>query len=205
MTGEVIEKTDWVVHDRFDVGHSRHSRGGVELASSGAPSKTTGLISSYLVYEWPVESPNHASPLPPADARTVQVDPQNSASPFGWHDTNGVPDPEFTTTQGNNVDAQKSGVEAECGPSLDCSFVLDLTIDPTAGSNVDAAIANLFYWNNIIHDVWHTYGFDEASGNFQTNNYGNGGSGNDAVIANAQAPGNCNANFGTPADAGRRQ
>jgi hypothetical protein len=30
--------------------------------------------------------------------------------------------------------------------------------------------------NSIMHDVWyHQYGFDEASGNFQVNNYGRGG------------------------------
>jgi hypothetical protein len=28
--------------------------------------------------------------------------------------------------------------------------------------------------NNIMHDVWYQYGFDEASGNFQANNYGLG-------------------------------
>src|SRR5262249_20112337 len=28
-----------------------------------------------------------------------------TASPFGWHDTNGVAGPEFTDTRGNNVDA----------------------------------------------------------------------------------------------------
>jgi hypothetical protein len=29
------------------------------------------------------------------------------------------------------------------------------------------ANTNLFYMNNIMHDVWYQYGFDEASGNFQ--------------------------------------
>lgn len=28
-----------------------------------------------------------------------------TASPFGWHDTNGVAGPEFTVTNGNNVNA----------------------------------------------------------------------------------------------------
>ncbi|MBK9176582.1 MAG: M36 family metallopeptidase [Flavobacteriales bacterium] len=26
-------------------------------------------------------------------------------------------------------------------------------------------ITNLFYWNNLMHDVWQRYGFDEQSGN----------------------------------------
>jgi extracellular elastinolytic metalloproteinase len=40
-----------------------------------------------------------------------------------------------------------------------------------------------------------------VSGNFQIDNYGNGGLGNDAVIANAQdGSGFNNANFATPPD-----
>ena len=65
-------------------------------------------------------------------------------------------------------------------------------------------MTNLFYWNNIIHDVQYNYGFDEAAGNFQLNNYGRGGAGNDPVRAEAQdGAGTNNANFGTPADGSR--
>jgi hypothetical protein len=68
---------------------------------------------------------------------------------------------------------------------------------------VDAATVNLFYWNNIMHDVWYQYGFDEESGNFQENNYGNGGNGGDSVNADAQdGSGTNNANFATPSDGG---
>ena len=35
-------------------------------------------------------------------------------------------------------------------------------------------MTNLFYMNNVIHDVMYLYGFDEASGNFQTTNYSGG-------------------------------
>jgi extracellular elastinolytic metalloproteinase len=156
---------------------------------------------TYRVYEWPVESPSHSSPSNPNDGRTLAIDPAGdavpNASPFGWH-SNGVTS--WTNTQGNNVSARKGGVHTECGATLDCDYPLDLTVAPTAGSNVDAARVNLFYWNNLIHDVWYQYGFDEPSGNFQLNNNGMGGAGNDRVNANAQASGNCNANFGTPPD-----
>ena len=54
-----------------------------------------------------------------------------------------------------------------------------------AQSYRDAAVANLFYSNNMIHDVLHRYGFDEASGNFQANNYDRGGTGGDYVRAEA--------------------
>ena len=54
-----------------------------------------------------------------------------------------------------------------------------------------------------MHDVWFQYGFDEASGNFQQNNYGNGGLGGDFVFADAQdGSGIDNATFGTPPDGG---
>ena len=47
----------------------------------------------------------------------------------------------------------------------------------------------------------HGYGFDEAGGNFQENNYGNGGLGSDFVWADAQdGAGTNNANFATPPD-----
>jgi len=69
---------------------------------------------------------------------------------------------------------------------------------------IDAATSNLFYWNNIIHDVFYQYGFDEVSGNFQENNFNRGGLGNDAVQANAQdGSGYNNANFATPPDGQR--
>ena len=57
--------------------------------------------------------------------------------------------------------------------------------------------------NNVLHDVLYKYGFDEASGNFQINNYGNGGVGGDSVRAEAQdGSGTNNANFSTPPDGG---
>jgi hypothetical protein len=67
-----------------------------------------------------------------------------------------------------------------------------------------AAVVNLFYWNNILHDVAYRYGFDEAAGNFQVNNYGRGGTQNDSVRAEAQdGSGFNNANFSTPPEGGR--
>ena len=62
-------------------------------------------------------------------------------------------------------------------------------------------MSNLYFTNNLTHDVLYRYGFDEASGNFQVNNYGHGGAANDAVNAEAQdGAGTNNANFGTPPD-----
>jgi extracellular elastinolytic metalloproteinase len=166
----------------------------------------------YRVYPRPVESPNHTSPLPPADGRVLLVNPANAlASPFGWHDTNGAAGAEFTVTQGNNVEAYTdvdannspdTGSKPSGGAALNFDFPLDLTIAPSGYR--PAAVTNLFYLNNIIHDVQYQYGFDEVAGNFQVNNYGRGGLGNDSVRAEAQdGAGTNNANFGTPADGSR--
>jgi extracellular elastinolytic metalloproteinase len=166
----------------------------------------------YRVYRLPAESPNHTSPLPPSDGRVLVVNPANTtASPFGWHDTNGVAGAEFTTTQGNNVQAYtdvdaNNSPDANSSPSggaaLSFDFALSLAQAPSAYR--PAAVTNLFYLNNFIHDVQYQYGFDEAGGNFQVNNYGRGGLGNDSVRAEAQdGAGTNNANFGTPPDGQR--
>lgn len=164
----------------------------------------------YKVYPPPVESPLHTTPPPPADARVTVTDPWHlTGSPYGWHDTNGVAGPEYTITRGNNVHAWEDSDgnntepppagETECGAMLSCVFPLDLTQEPSAYR--PAAVANLFYWNNILHDIEYLYGFDEPAGNFQDNTYGRGGTGNDRVRALAQSgAGTCNANFLTPAD-----
>ncbi len=163
----------------------------------------------YRAYAKPAESPNHTTPQPPADGRTLVNNPANAtASPFGWHDTNGSTGAEFTMTRGNNVhayldadsnNAPDAGSSPNGGTSLSFDFPINLNSAPSSYQN--AAVANLFYMNNIIHDVQYQYGFDEAAGNFQTNNYGKGGLGNDAVLAEAQdGSGTNNANFMTPED-----
>lgn len=163
----------------------------------------------YDVIEIPRVSPEDGVPL--NGLNTVFAPANPVASPFGWHDTNGAAGREFNTTKGNNVFAQEDAdnnntggfrpTGTVMGSDLDFSFVWNAALGPTAGTNQEAAIVNLFYWNNIIHDVLYQYGFDEASGNFQFNNYGNGGSGNDQVNADAQdGSGTNNANFGTPPD-----
>ena len=155
---------------------------------------------SYNVFPKSVESPNHG-------VRTIEVDPSDPvASPFGWHDTNGAVGAEFTDTRGNNVFAQEDtnannagGARPDGGPTLDFDFPIDLTQAPA--SYLEAATTNLFYWNNLLHDIHYRYGFDEVSGNFQQNNYANGGVGGDPVQADVQdGSGLNNANFGTPPD-----
>ena len=168
---------------------------------------------SYTVYNRPVESPNHAVPPAPADSRTVVINPATvQASPFGWHDTNAVAGPEFTITRGNNVEAYPDRVAPDgtggdpTGPDGGAGlvFVSPLNLTQPPSTYVPAAVTNLFFWNNIIHDIQYNYGFDTAGGNFQVNQYGGGGLGNDDVRAEAQDfSGTNNANFFTPPDGQR--
>ncbi len=174
----------------------------------------TADVDTYRVFPSPDESPDNSGGLrsdvvdPWLDGGTL---PATGASPYGWHDTNGVLGPEFTDTRGNNVEAQSdidannifggADVRGNGGtlPDLDFLPALDLALGPDAYR--EAAVVNLFYWNNVVHDVFYQYGFDEASGNFQQNNYGRGGLGGDPVQADAQdGSGTNNANFSTPAD-----
>jgi len=67
-------------------------------------------------------------------------------------------------------------------------------------NTASAAETSLFFTTNFFHDFLYDLGFDEASGNFQEDNFGRGGSGSDSINANARAPGRNNANFATPSD-----
>jgi len=156
---------------------------------------------SYNVFAFPTESPNHGP-------RQIVTNPASAvASPFGWHDTDGATGPEFTITRGNNVHARedRTGTDSDFGFSPNggaaLNFDFPLNIDQPPVGYQDVAITNLFYANNMMHDIYYHHGFDEGAGNFQTNNYGNAGLGNDYVIADAQdGSGLNNATFGTPPD-----
>ncbi|WP_271766084.1 M36 family metallopeptidase [Aquimarina algiphila] len=205
-SGSIIYEENWVIKCNFDTpDHTSHNHNNSVLfnkeVATVAEAPTAALApDSYNVYAMPLASPDEGN-------RTIETNPANTtASPFGWHDTNGSSGAEFTITRGNNVWAQDdsngnngTGFSPSGGGSLDFSFPVNLNQQPS--SYRDASITNLFYWNNIMHDVWYQYGFDEASGNFQENNYGNGGSGSDSVNADAQdGSGTNNANFATPGD-----
>lgn len=209
-SGKILHTEDWVVTCNFDdPNEENHNHNHVNAPSKDKGTETfpfetaTAAVvggGSYNVFPLGVESPIHGN-------RTIITDPADAtASPFGWHDTNGSAGAEFTITRGNNVLAQDdingnngSGSSPNGGASLNFDFSLDLTQAPVQSLN--AATTNLFYWNNIMHDIWYQYGFNEASGNFQENNYGRGGAGSDSVNADAQdGSGTNNANFATPPD-----
>lgn len=196
LTGEELDRNDWVAQCGWgDLGLHAHDAHPEDESAPAAPN-------DYNIYDWPTESPIHGS-------RTLSNAPWldgGIASPYGWHDTNGAAGAEYTDTRGNNCFAQEDadannsgGTRPSGGATLDFDFALDLTGAPS--TYLPAATTNLFYWNNLMHDVWYQYGFTESAGNFQENNYGRGGTASDPVDADAQdGSGTNNANFGTPPD-----
>ncbi|MAB40018.1 MAG: hypothetical protein CL528_08280 [Aequorivita sp.] len=218
-SGKIIDKDNWTISCNILGDHENHIHAAKDTAPFVGPMEepitynmanssnmAAPPAASYRVYAMPIESPNFGT-------RTLVTNPENlTASPFGWHDTNGDDTPEFTNTRGNNVDAYdddnaNNSPDGKYAFSPGGNLIFDFPLNTTysAGDQSEnAAITNLFYWTNIIHDVTYQYGFDEASGNFQHNNYGNGGAGNDPVNAEAQdGSGTCNANFATPGDGSR--
>ncbi len=198
VTGGYIDKNDWV--SECNVNHSIGRSKGNHGASCVNTPTLAALANGYRVFAWPTESPSHG-------ARTLETNPSADAtalgSPFGWHNDGTS---SYTITKGNNVNAYEDsgnnnapGFQPDGTATLDFDFPIDFTQPPTAYE--PALITNLFYWNNIIHDVLYNYGFDEASGNFQENNNAQGGAGSDGVNAEAiDGSGTNNANFGTPPD-----
>ncbi|WP_127846728.1 T9SS-dependent M36 family metallopeptidase [Psychroflexus aestuariivivens] len=202
--GEILDRNDRVVSCEFEGTEFTQSHNHNPISSSFESQNKNLQQSSntaqYNVYPMPVESPNHG-------VRNLEIDPADlNFSPFGWHDTDGVTGAEHTTTRGNNVWAfedragiNQVGYSPEGGANLNFDFPIDF--NRPAALNEDAAITNLFYWNNLMHDVWANYGFDEASGNFQEMNYSGNGLGEDFVFAQAQDGGGVNnANFATGQD-----
>ena len=199
-TGAVLEQVDLIIHE--DAKATGEAVAPSSATATDLPTFPATDNASYRVFPIPMESPSDGGRV------LVQNPADPSASPFGWHDTNGVAGPEFTVTRGNNVHAYADrdnnnvadpGSDPNGGPSLTFDFALDLNARPL--DSQAAFVTNLFYWNNIIHDVMQNYGFDEVSGNFQQTNYTGLGLGNDYVRAEAQdGSGRNNANFGTDVD-----
>ncbi|MFM9943957.1 MAG: T9SS-dependent M36 family metallopeptidase [Bacteroidia bacterium] len=208
QTGKIIDENNWVAecqNIKIQEPNSKLQIANFKFQISNSPGSGEGTGegktgAKYGVLARPVESPSHGN-------HSLLTDPSDSlASPFSWHDDNGSVGNEYTITRGNNVFASddkdnnnQPGYSPNGGTSLNFDFAFDKS--KRHSDYLDAAITNLFYWNNLMHDVWYHYGFDDASGNFQANNYGRGGAASDEVNADAQdGSGTNNANFATPPD-----
>jgi len=121
--------------------------------------------------------------------------------------------PGATTTTGNNTDAYldlalpngfgAGDVRGNATSPGTFDTPYDSTQNVETDANRQAVVVGMFYLVNWQHDFWYQHGFDEASGNAQTNNYGRGGVQGDPVLAEGQdRSGTDNANMATPADGG---
>jgi extracellular elastinolytic metalloproteinase len=241
QTGQLVDKNDYVVNEVATFQQqllSAEARRQPALALPAATKtilNTTATPNTLNVVPVPYENPLVAG------RSVVLLSSANPLySPVGWQVAQpGTPAGFFADsysllssgkylTRGNNVAAYddnatttsasgnlNSATNSPDGTSaLTFDFPFDQTKGPREANNLAAGITNLFYWNNMLHDVMMAHGFDEVSGNFQYKNLTTNAQGtklgkdNDFVRAEAQdGSGRNNANFSTPADgsSGRMQ
>lgn len=227
VDGKILTKRDLVISCNFNSNSCNHAHKnnskGISFNNAMFKSKETFLAvnpgnTAYRVIPYNFESPNHTT-------RQLISNPEfvANASPKGWHDANTLVGTtaslRYNITRGNNVWARNdfAGTNSTASPNgtspTGTGTFPNLTFDfpypgtsAVASTYINAANTNLFYMNNVMHDLWYQYGFNEANKNFQANNYGRGGAQGDAVIAESQdgsqaSPPNLNnANFSTPTD-----
>ncbi|WP_394839017.1 M36 family metallopeptidase [Pendulispora rubella] len=132
-----------------------------------------------------------------------------------------------TETKGNNVDAYSDRTDTHKANDAGTAIVgdgfgegdlranttadktFDRTFNPTlepgaSPDQIKAAVTQIFYDVNWMHDYWYDSGFDEVSKVAQANNYGRGGADKDELHAEAQDGADFgqsnNANMSTPSD-----
>jgi hypothetical protein len=229
-TGIVINKSNYTRYDNFDLKTDKKFMQNTmheNIKKEASPAVTslfnplpspppTVTSATYNVVPFPFENRFSGNV-------SIDTDPWkkagagNNATTHGWH-FDGTTN--YNYTRGNNVYAYddslaintpgRSDTSSTAGNTLTFNNTPDFTLQPTARTNRLFATDNLFYWNNIMHDVFYQYGFNESAGNFQKDNLNRGPfmgvtatatAGNDAVQANAQDGGGLsNANFNTPPD-----
>ncbi|MFP5042955.1 M36 family metallopeptidase [Parasediminibacterium sp. JCM 36343] len=223
-SGQIINKGNYTVYEKVDTKLGNKVRQATEdiicndavvdikvNKKTFAPPPPTTTTAFYNVIPFPSESPFITSPTLETDPWT-KAGTGNNATTYGWHFDGSK---NYTNTYGNNVHAYddslnkdapgRSDTSTTASPALSFNFVPDFTKQPFTGNNRKFAVSNLFYWNNIMHDISYQYGFTESAGNFQNTNTINGvkrgGIGGDYVYAEAQdGSGIGNANFSTNPD-----
>jgi fungalysin metallopeptidase (M36) len=195
LDGRVLVRRDLVAHDSFNYR--------VWAETTGLHRPLDGPTADFSPH--PTGNPDGSAPgfIPP---NLVML--QNG--PISTNDAWLAPG--ANETKGNNVDAYAdlsapdgfSAGDLRAGTTAALTFnrTYDTSAQPDASSDqIQAAVTQLFYVVNWLHDWFYDAGFDEAAGNAQQDNYGRGGVGGDPLHAEAQDYGGTNnANMSTPAD-----
>ncbi len=120
-----------------------------------------------------------------------------------------------TETAGNNVDAytdpmapdgySNGDLRATVNAVRTFDRIYDVAQEPYLSADQQmAAVTQMFFTTNWLHDWYYLSGFDEASGNMQRSNYGRGGEQSDYLRAEVQdnylGGSRNNANAATPLD-----
>jgi len=215
-TGNIIRKENLTVYEkantserarRMYVLEDNHQEKNIAF---NKPDDITAISSAkYKVIPYPVESPAFTRGVPTTVTDPWNAFPNTDATTYKWN-SNGLID--YATSQGNNVlvsedlkdKDNQGGKKAQSStqtPDLNYLQAPNYNNSTISDSNQQFALTNVFYWNNILHDMLYQYGFNETAGNFQAKNLSRGGAENDYVIADGQDGGGFdNANFVTPAD-----
>lgn len=203
--GKVLNKTNFTVYCSFGKSDiDTHAKQCTDQNHAAPLIKTSTIENesvnemmmggSYNVFAEIVDGKLYVHESPVHGDRNLITDPADAnASPFGWHDVDGVEGAEFEITRGNNVhayldinDDNSPDAESDVTGGADLLFDFPWTDLENPENSEEAAVTNLFFMNNFLHDFTYAYGFDESAGNFQANNYEeNPNGGNDHVRAEA--------------------
>jgi large repetitive protein len=197
--GSILERTSITQNDAFNYR--------VFADATGAKTPSDGPQSDYTPHRTGMPDKSKPNPLYAAPA-LVSMEGFNK-NPAG------VADPWLpataTETNGNNVNAYTDNntsaedgftptsgdVRATVTSDKTFDYIYDPTkdpqyVDPTLPVPVfndvqrKAAVTQLFYVNNWLHDYWYDSGFNEAAGNAQQSNFGRGGLEADPLKVEAQ-------------------
>ena len=199
-SGDIVEDTDLVQRDAFVYR--------VYADTTGNRRPLDGPLQSFAPHPTGVPDGSQPGLIP---SNLVVLDSFNGPLDK-W-----LPD-DATTTSGNNaeafadLDASASFTAGDIRPEVRAGRVLNYQYDHQAEplATVDqskAAVVNVFFIVNWMHDWWYDSGFTEATRNAQANNFGRGGVANDPLLVQAQAGANAGlrnkADMTTPGDGGR--
>jgi hypothetical protein len=164
-----------------------------EVASNAAYVELVDARTGEVIYRQnQVASDTHGTVFPGDDPEAGGRSQQNFPDP--WVDDS------TDTTTGNNANAYQDAAGDNSAAAADQPHNSDQHFDfnwtdtwgngtgqesdlPLTGDDRDAAVTQMFYYTNWYHDYVYGLGFTETAHNFQNDNFGNGGSDGDAVLA----------------------